>query len=262
MRRVTTTIAMTLAWAATAAQTAVEPEEAEYPSYTVEVIIFEYAEEVSAGTEQFLPDEPLPPGIDEAVGQEPVFGDTVAQPAVEEPAPVDEQDMYPPGVELVLHAEEDLGLTDIAGMLERLDVYRPLMHFAWTQVTRPQEETRPIELRALATPPAGLDGSFTLYLSRYLHLVVDLSLEDRSAPAEPFAIDDPVTEFRDDRSGAVYGEMRTLPVRYRISEDRIFKSGDLRYFDHPKFGVLARITRVEEPESEELEPQLVGQPGQ
>ena len=40
MRRLTTTIAMTLAWAATAAQTAVEPAEDQYPRYTVEVIIF------------------------------------------------------------------------------------------------------------------------------------------------------------------------------------------------------------------------------
>ena len=262
MRRVTTTIALTLAWAASAAQTSVEPEEAGYPRYTVEVIIFEYAEEVSAGSEQFLPDEPLPPAADEAAGQERVFGDTVAPPTLEEPAPVGEQDAYPPEPEFILHPEEELGLTNIAGMLERLDVSRPLMHFAWTQVTRPEEETQPIELQALAPPPAGLDGSFTLYLSRYLHLVVDLSLEQRAGPAEPFAIDDPVTEFRDDRSGDIYGEMRPLPVRYRIAEDRIFKSGDLRYFDHPKFGVLAKITRVEEPATEEREPQLVGQPGQ
>lgn len=262
MRRVTTTIAITLAWAASAAQTAVEPEEAEYPRYTVEVIIFEYAQEVSAGTERFLPDEPLPPTEDESAAQEPVFGDTVVQPAVEEPASAGDQDVYPPGPEFILHPEEELGLTDVAGMLERLDVYRPLMHFAWTQVTRPEEETQPIELQALAPPPAGLDGSFTLYLSRYLHLVVDLSLEQHSGDADPFAIDDPVTEFRDDRTGAVYGDLRPLPVRYRIVEDRIFKSGDLRYFDHPKFGVLAKITRVEEPEVEESEPQLLGQPGQ
>jgi hypothetical protein len=33
------------------------------------------------------------------------------------------------------------------------------------------------------------------------------------------------------------------PVRYRIYEDRIMKTGDLRYFDHPRFGVVARVTR-------------------
>ena len=42
----------------------------------------------------------------------------------------------------------------------------------------------------------------------------------------------------------------SYPVRYRIEEDRIFRNGELRYFDHPKFGVLAKITRVEEEESD------------
>ncbi len=262
MRRVTTTIAMILAWAATAAQGVVEPEEIEYPRYTVEVIIFEYAQEVSAGTEQFLPEESPAPIEDEPVDEERVFGDMAAEPAAEERALVEEPDAYPAGPEFVLHREEELTMTDVAGKFERLDVYRPLMHFAWTQVTRPEEDTQPIELQALAPPPEGLDGSFTLYLSRYLHLVVDLSLEQRSSPGEPYAIDDPVAAFGDSRGGASYDEALRAPVRYRISEDRIFKSGDLRYFDHPKFGVLAKITRVEEPGDQALDAELVGEPGQ
>jgi hypothetical protein len=55
----------------------------------------------------------------------------------------------------VLHVEDEFTLTDIASKLEKLDVYRPVMHFAWTQVTRPEEETQPIELRALAEPAEG-----------------------------------------------------------------------------------------------------------
>ena len=40
------------------------------------------------------------------------------------------------------------------------------------------------------------------------------------------------------------------PVRYRIQENRILKNGELRYFDHPKFGVLAKVTRVEDEEED------------
>lgn len=261
MRRMTTIIAMTLAWAVAAAQTADEPEAIEYPRYTVEVIIFEYAQEVSPGTERFLPDEPPPPA-DDAGEQVRVFGDTVAEPAVAEQVPIDAQDAHAAGPEFVLHSEDELTLTDIARMLERLDVYRPLLHVAWTQVTRPEEQTQPIELRSLGPAPEGLDGRFTLYLSRYLHLVVDLSLAQHAGPGAPYAIDDPVTAFGDGRSGAGYDDVLPAPVRYRIAEDRIFKSGDLRYFDHPKFGVLAKITRVEGPAEEAREPALVGQPGQ
>jgi hypothetical protein len=76
MRRVTTTIVMILAWATAAAQ--VEPEVTNYPRYTVEVIIFEYAEDVSAGTERFLPEEPPLPEADEPGEGERVFGDAGA----------------------------------------------------------------------------------------------------------------------------------------------------------------------------------------
>ena len=42
------------------------------------------------------------------------------------------------------------------------------------------------------------------------------------------------------------GEIASPPVYYRISEDRILRNGEVRYYDHPKFGLLARVTRVEE----------------
>jgi hypothetical protein len=259
------TIAATLAWSTAVAQTIAEPEVTEYPRYTVEVIIFEYAEDVSIGTERFLPDEPPLPEPGDPGVSDPVFGDAGTVPAPDpdpdvEPGVGDEEGEWTDSG-LVLHPEDEFTLTDVASRLERLDVYRPIMHFAWTQVTRPEEETRPIELQDLAQPPEGLDGSFTLYLSRYLHLVVDLSLQQQPAVTDPVAIDDTVSVFRDSRGFANY-EAQQHPVRFRITEDRIFKSGDLRYFDHPKFGVLAKITRVEDPEEEQAENGLAGELGQ
>ena len=51
-----------------------------------------------------------------------------------------------------------------------------------------------------------------------------------------------------------------LPVYYRLEENRILKNGELRYYDHPKFGVLAKVTRVEvEDEDEDIgEGELLG----
>ena len=255
------TTAMTLAWAVGAAQTVAEPEETDYPRYTVEVIIFEYAEQVSVGTERFLPQEPPPLEPDAgSAWSEQVFRDKNIE--ADADAVIEEQLPEPDGPEFVLHPIEELDMTDVASRLERLDIYRPVMHFAWTQVTRPEEETRPIDLEALAEPPEGLEGTFTLYLSRYLHLVVNLSLERRAGLEDAFAIDEPPAVFSDGRGGASLDELRPAAVRFRIVEDRIFKSGDLRYFDHPKFGVLAKITRVEAADDEDTEAELVGKPGQ
>ena len=179
MRRTTTTAALLLACAAAGAQDAAETEPTAVPSYTVEVIVFEYAEDVGVGTEQFLPEELLQ-AYDEAADGELVFGDATMRPV---PGQRDEADRdadagaWDAEPDFTRRDETEFTMTDVASRLERLDVYRPLMHFAWTQVTRPEEKTRPIELRELAEPADGLDGSFALYLSRYLHLVVDLGLE-------------------------------------------------------------------------------------
>ncbi len=142
-----------------------------------------------------------------------------------------------------------------------------MMHFGWTQSTRPQEETQAIELHRFGKPPQGLDGSFTLYLSRFLHLVVDLALDAPEDFSISAAVDEPHLAFGDSRSrfGDEIG-LRPQSVRYRIQENRIVRNGDVRYFDHPKFGVVAKITRVEEEEIDAdnapgMEP-LVNRPGQ
>ena len=264
MRRTTVTAALLLVCAAAAAQDMAATRPSDVPSYTVEVIVFEYAEDVGVGTEQFLPEELLQ-AYDEAADGELVFGDATMRPV---PGQRDEADRdadagaWDAEPDFTRRDETEFTMTDVASRLERLDVYRPLMHFAWTQVTRPEEKTRPIELRELAEPADGLDGSFALYLSRYLHLVVDLSIERDAPPAKPLAIDDSERAFRDDGAAPSYDAAGPSTVRFRIFEDRIFKSGDLRYFDHPKFGVLAKISRVEEPGGEEIEDGLVGKLGQ
>ena len=67
---------------------------------------------------------------------------------------------------------------------------------------------------------------------------------------------DGVRYYGDRRPSRNYGygyERDTTTIKYNISEDRIFRNGELRYYDHPRFGVLARITRYEEEEIEALE---------
>ncbi|MGI9224542.1 MAG: CsiV family protein [Woeseiaceae bacterium] len=253
MRRLITIPVMTLLSALLSAvamgQEFPADETPEVRRYTVEVIIFRYAEDVSIGTELFLPDAPV---VEELSPEsELVYGDLEPEPEAADIATVEED-----GSEVfILHIEDDFSMADIASHLERLDAYEPMMHFAWTQPTHSQEDTSPIDLASLGEAPEGLTGSFALYLSRYLHLVVDLTLDAEVIQDDPVAIDDSVLAFSDERTG--FGYQDPAPVRFRIADNRIFKSGDLRYFDHPKFGVLAKTTRVEE-EEPEVEPELLG----
>jgi len=218
--------------------------------YTVEVIVFLYAQEVMTGSEIFPRDQPEPELL--PLEEDIEFVEELPEEPAEELEPL-------PDVELVMLDEADFQLGDIMDRMERLDVYEPIMHFGWTQATWPDEQTEAIPLQRLAPPPAGLDGELTLYLSRYLHLVVDLQLE---ASDDMVINQDEVEQLGDITVGDLLNGMETqpeeLPAYYRIQENRILKNGELRYYDHPKFGVLAKVTRVEDEEEDSGAVELLG----
>lgn len=212
-----------------------DDEAAEVRRYSVEMIIFAYSNDVSSGTEVFVAD-PAP--------VEDLLDEDSMQPLESQPS-VDarEVDTAPQPYEIVMMDEADFTLDEVYGHLRRLGAYKPLLHFGWTQPTTPDRKDEPRPLSSFVRTPPGLEGDLNLYLSRYLHLAVNLQMD--AAPNNTVA---------DNRTG--YEQ----PVRYRITEDRIFRNGELRYFDHPKFGALAKITRVENSvdDSDEYEGELLG----
>jgi hypothetical protein len=269
---------------AAAAQDTNGEEAAEPRRYAVEVIVFEYTEDVFVGSEVFPPeeaDDATDPaaypadenrGADEATGPVPVFGDVETVPAPADPVDDEfggEEDSDEASVKIpvskidaLLLPSDALSMDRTFAQLDRLDVYRPLLYAGWEQDSQPKEDAEPVPLTFFGPLPEGLDGSLTLYLGRFLHLVVDLALESETSPELPGVAvtadgwwEEVVPSYGDDRRqqiGQVEGELRIeLPrVVYRISDDRILRNGETRYFDHPKFGVVARITRVEKPEED------------
>jgi hypothetical protein len=203
------------------AQALQDEAEEEPRRYTVEIIVFTYAEDIGSGGEVFVADPP--PDDTQSLGA----ANDDAEPASAAPAIF-------PDTDLARLSWNDFTMGDIKARLDRLSAYQPVMHFGWTQATYPAEQTRDIRLASLAARAGGIDGTVKLYLSRFLHLVVDLQMD---AGAEPIS---------DTFAPAA-------PLRYQIQEDRIFRSGELRYFDHPKFGVLAKVTRAEEDDVEEFD---------
>ena len=231
------------------------------PRYTVELIVFTYRSVDSGSNEIFVPDKPkLVPDAEEELPadvSQNAFGDIPKEipsdsPDAGRPSRTDalnEQVRERERIELHLLRPDAYTMDDIYRKLERLDAYRPIMRTAWTQTTPPKEVSPAVRLRALGSPPPGLDGSVSLYRGRYLHLVVDLAL-DADGGHQSTTATDRLIAYGDDRARNRDGnpEMDAIlrqPVRYRIFEDRIMKTGDIRYFDHPRFGVVARVTRPE-----------------
>jgi hypothetical protein len=137
---------------------------------------------------------------------------------------------------------EELQLSNQYRILERNpQAYAPLLHGGWVQPGLPESDARPFDLAMLgATNPV---GSIRLYLSRFLHVDLDLSYQD--AAALPAAAPAPGNELAE------------LPIapRYHLAADRTTRSGELHYFDHPAFGVLVKVTPVRP------EPAQPGTPG-
>lgn len=235
---------LTLLATATAAQDVVNDENVELRRYSVEMIIFSYAQDVGTGSEVFTPKRSNEDLLQDVVLEGNVFSDDLSNSeGISEPAAPTSQPRKLPS-EIVVLPSDQFTMHKIYDEMRRLGVYEPLMHFGWTQVTLPEDESDARPLSSFATPPSGLDGELTLYLSRYLHLNVDLKLDAAGQSRQTNSFE--------------YSE----PVRYHIAENRILRNGELRYFDHPKFGVLAKIMRVEEEKDPLDEPELFGFDGQ
>ena len=233
--------------------------------YSVEVIVFAYAEAVSVGSEVFVPEVADYPsfelfGLDELSEEGEIPDDSVpTTPEVTSNEVEDDTNeleaMEEILFEMTLHAEDELMLTGTLDQLDRLDAFEPLLHVGWTQTALAEADTPALDLREFGLPPERLSGSFTLYLSRYLHLVVDLEL-DAKLKEDLFAesardFEAPIVRYDDSRASNDYdailfdAEPAYGSLSYQINENRLFKNGETRYYDHPKFGVIAKVVRVE-----------------
>ena len=245
------------------------------PRYSIEIIVFEYAAGAAGGNEIFEPE--LPPeaeiaadgtvpidatAIDAGTGEDaPVFSD---KPLEDAPLPPEEVDPFYfenfvlaeipslTGIGFEMLPPEQFSMVEIHEKLVNLDAYQPLLWSGWIQQAVDEETTLPISLRELGRVPLGVDGSLKLYLKNYLHLVVDLSMSQRISTIEAVYPQQKTQSGYDSPLDSSYVASDYQTIIYEIVEDRIFRSGQLRYFDHPRFGVLARVMRLEEGEEEPL----------
>ena len=213
-----------------------ETEEAP-PRFAVEILVFENLDQ-SRNT----PEVPPPP---------PLYADADQQPEKPVAEPRTSRRDSDSTIEFLL-LEPHPGLPDFLAVppdrfelnqarerLERLDAYRPILHAGWTQQARRRGAARAAILGVDTVPSRELTGSIRLYKERYLHLVVDLEL---AAPESlPAATGD----------GIMLSSANAAPPPAQIRESRRLRGELTQYFDHPRFGLLARVRQLDEPAAEE-----------
>lgn len=114
--------------------------------------------------------------------------------------------------------------------------YRPVYHVAWQQPELRKSRAKKVHIK---NPEARINGTVNLRGGHLLHLDLDIS----------YFIDlytESVTSFTEEGSEEVVMEDIIMTGTYaQMKETRRIKLNELHYFDHPLFGVLMRVTRLE-----------------
>ncbi len=206
--------------------------------FEVQILVFEHLG--GAGNEQWPADPRLPDTSEaEAIG--------------------------PAAQDRVNHARsrtEEQVLPDHWKKLDDSEHYRPLLRAAWVQRGQPRDEEatgvrirsdETVETRAYSgpwgftmdapdeeqEPVYRLDGTVTVTLGRFLHLHPRLVLSE--TPDDEDAVD----VGQADSLTPLWMDEATRLQHYVLDESRRMRSNELHYIDHPRFGVLARIDRLD-----------------
>ncbi len=99
-------------------------------------------------------------------------------------------------------------LTGSYAKLSRSQNYQPLLHVAWVQSVSANSHGRAVKI---SDPSGSIKGFFQLQRGSLIYMIADIEYQSDS-------------------------------VIYRINEKRRFKLKDIHYLDHPKFGVLVRVS--------------------
>jgi hypothetical protein len=123
---------------------------------------------------------------------------------------------WPAGLtELSTYKQADtMALADAYAALSKDPVYKPVIHIAWLQTIAEGASSSPVHIQAEGT----LNGFIRIQRGQTLQLIVDLEYAPGQANSEAFI--------------------------YRLNENRRIKLNEVHYLDHPKFGVVAKISQL------------------
>lgn len=160
----------------------------------------------------------------------------------------------------VILSEFDKDLNPVVATLNRSSRYQVIMHLVWRQAMHTRELAKPLHIHGgtdfSGQFPAGVnavtapridivtdqpkqplpleqvDGTVTLFVGRYLHVLTDLIYRQPAMPRERNSKDEQISESN-------------VLVDYTVRNSRKMRSTELHYLDHPLLGILVQITPIE-----------------
>ena len=121
----------------------------------------------------------------------------------------------PPPAGVIALTRAQFAMEGIWTAMRRSAEYRPLAHFAWAMPIDWSGEPISLRLSMLSAVALPFSGLASLHEDRFVHLTLDLRLPEGTDSGEVF----------------------------RLNERRRLLPGEIHYFDHPRFGAVARLFR-------------------
>jgi len=125
-------------------------------------------------------------------------------------------------------------IENISYALEHSGRYSVLFHRAWRQLAYDKANAVAYPIHSLAENGRdSVEGVIKLVRERFLHLDVDVHLMSAAIGTEVLYSDSPDSQ-----------------PAFELIETRRIKSNVLHYFDHPRFGMIAKVTPYIPPEAD------------
>ena len=204
------------------------------PSQQIEIIIFEYLDHNSSGNEVFNKIEEnyqLEKEIPNNQNQEDTSIEVGLLTSKFKEVSIS---LLPTARQIALKISQrkSLNMSAIYNRLNRLRVYEPVIWGGWEQRLTNEQNAFPVNLRSIKNTLGKFDGNIKFYESSggRLRLSVDIEMYEK------------IEILANESDGELHEQMINT---YKISNDKEMRYDELRYFDHPKFGLIAKIQKQE-----------------
>ena len=204
------------------------------PSQQIEIIIFEYLDHNSSGNEVFNKIEEnyqLEKEIPNNQNQEDTSIEVGLLTSEFKEVSIS---LVPTARQIALKISQrkSLNMSAIYNRLNRLRVYEPVIWGGWEQRLTNEQNAFPVNLRSIKNTLGKFDGNIKFYESSggRLRLSVDIEMYEK------------IEISANESDGELYEQLINT---YKISNDKEMRYDELRYFDHPKFGLIAKIQKQE-----------------
>ena len=144
-----------------------------------------------------------------------------------------------------IDSEREFSLSAEVSKIARSRDFRVISTKSWFQNIKDKDAAEPIFIDSDFFKGTRIFGFFQLYKERFLHFNTKLYLSE----LDPLFTQDErlmvgKNVFNEEKELDIYEE-KNQKVLYEVVHSKKFRSGELHYVDHPKFGMLIKLTKAQ-----------------